>query len=74
MAGGPAVLVTGAAGYVGRLCVAALAKRSAAPDSSASVPAPGSGPLVKVTGVTATSVAAPMNHSRYLSARTAVGG
>jgi UDP-glucose 4-epimerase len=27
MAGGPAVLVTGAAGYVGRLCVAALSKR-----------------------------------------------
>ena len=29
MGSGPAVLVTGAAGYVGRLCVAALAKRSA---------------------------------------------
>ena len=28
MGSGPAVLVTGAAGYVGRLCVAALAKRS----------------------------------------------
>ncbi|MFA9566043.1 MAG: NAD-dependent epimerase/dehydratase family protein, partial [Acidimicrobiales bacterium] len=27
MTDGPAVLVTGAAGYVGRLCVAALAKR-----------------------------------------------
>ena len=27
MGEGPAVLVTGAAGYVGRLCVAALAKR-----------------------------------------------
>ena len=27
MGAGPAVLVTGAAGYVGRLCVAALAKR-----------------------------------------------
>ena len=27
MGSGPAVLVTGAAGYVGRLCVAALAKR-----------------------------------------------
>ncbi len=27
MGSGPAVLVTGAAGYIGRLCIAALAKR-----------------------------------------------